>query len=153
MQLTSLVYLIDGDEVLMLHRTKKANDINHNKWLGVGGKFEWGESPLECAQREVKEETGQELLEAQARGVVTFFYAEDDPLYIFLYTGRLASREVIQTYEGDLAWVAREQIPQLELWEGDRLFLKKLFESDQYIDMKLSYDAESRLLACEDFSH
>ncbi|MDK7049915.1 NUDIX hydrolase [Aerococcus sanguinicola] len=153
MQLTSLVYLIDGDEVLMLHRTKKANDINHNKWLGVGGKFEWGESPLECARREVKEETGQDLLEAQARGVITFFFADDEPLYIFLYTGRLASRQVIQTYEGDLEWVKRDQIPDLELWEGDRIFLKKLFESDQYIDMKLSYDAESRLLACEDFSH
>ncbi|AMB94963.1 DNA mismatch repair protein MutT [Aerococcus sp. HMSC23C02] len=137
----------------MLHRTKKANDINHNKWLGVGGKFEWGESPLECARREVKEETGQDLLEAQARGVITFFFADDEPLYIFLYTGRLASRQVIQTYEGDLEWVKRDQIPDLELWEGDRIFLKKLFESDQYIDMKLSYDAESRLLACEDFSH
>ena len=100
--LSTLIYLEnDLDQYLMLHRTKKANDVNHGKWIGLGGKFEQGESPMECLEREVKEEASQNLKSAVFRGVVTFIYADQEPMYIFLYTGQLENNEVGETREGD----------------------------------------------------
>ncbi|MEC1385848.1 NUDIX hydrolase [Aerococcus viridans] len=148
--LSTLIYLEnDLDQYLMLHRTKKANDVNHGKWIGIGGKFEHGESPMECLEREVKEEAGQKLKAAVFRGIVTFIYADQEPMYIFLYTGRLENNKVGQTREGDLAWVDKDKIFDLTLWEGDRIFLKELIGSSALMDIKLVYDENDVLKLVE----
>jgi len=148
--LSTLIYLEnDLDQYLMLHRTKKANDVNHGKWIGIGGKFEHGESPMECLEREVKEEAGQKLKAAVFRGIVTFIYADQEPMYIFLYTGQLENNEVGQTREGDLAWVDKDKIFDLTLWEGDRIFLKELIGSSTLMDIKLVYDENDVLKLVE----
>lgn len=148
--LSTLIYLEnDLDQYLMLHRTKKANDVNHGKWIGIGGKFEHGESPMECLEREVKEEAGQKLKAAVFRGIVTFIYADQEPMYIFLYTGQLENNEVGQTREGDLAWVDKDKIFDLTLWEGDRIFLKVLIGSSTLMDIKLVYDENDVLKLVE----
>lgn len=144
--LSTLIYLENNNnQYLMLHRTKKENDVNHGKYIGVGGKFEFGESPMECLEREVLEETGQPLQNAQFRGIVTFIFADDEPMYIFLYTGSLISNEITETREGDLYWVDKSAIFDLKLWEGDRIFLKSLIETEDMIDIKLVYDENSTL--------
>lgn len=148
--LSTLIYLEnDLDQYLMLHRTKKANDVNHGKWIGIGGKFEHGESPMECLEREVKEEASQNLKSAVFRGIVTFTYADQEPMYIFLYTGQLENNEVGQTREGDLAWVDKDKIFDLTLWEGDRIFLKELIGSSTLMDIKLVYDENDVLKLVE----
>lgn len=148
--LSTLIYLEnDLNQYLMLHRTKKANDVNHGKWIGIGGKFEHGESPMECLEREVKEETSQNLKSVVFRGVVTFIYADQEPMYIFLYTGQLENNEVGQTREGDLAWVDKDKIFDLTLWEGDRIFLKELIGSSTLMDIKLVYDKNDVLKSVE----
>lgn len=148
--LSTLIYLEnDLDQYLMLHRTKKANDVNHGKWIGIGGKFEHGESPMECLEREVKEEASQNLKSAVFRGIVTFIYADLEPMYIFLYTGQLENNEVGQTREGDLAWVDKDKIFDLTLWEGDRIFLKELIGSSTLMDIKLVYDENDVLKLVE----
>lgn len=148
--LSTLIYLEnDLDQYLMLHRTKKANDVNHGKWIGIGGKFEHGESPMECLEREVKEEASQNLKSAVFRGIVTFIYADLEPMYIFLYTGQLENNEVGQTKEGDLAWVDKDKIFDLTLWEGDRIFLKELIGSSTLMDIKLVYDENDVLKLVE----
>ena len=152
MHLTSLVYLERDERFLMLHRIKKAHDINQGKWVGIGGKFELGEAPLECAKREVKEETGWELKDAEFRGIVTFIYADDEPMYIFVYTGTLASDDVRENDEGVMAWIPKDEVLDLPLWEGDRLFLEPLMTSDDLFDIKVVYEENSQLLAYEDNS-
>ncbi|QGS37517.1 NUDIX domain-containing protein [Aerococcus viridans] len=148
--LSTLIYLEnDLDQYLMLHRTKKANDVNHGKWIGIGGKFEHGESPMECLEREVKEEASQNLKSAVFRGIVTFIYDDQEPMYIFLYTGQLENNEVGQTREGDLAWVDKDKIFDLTLWEGDRIFLKELIGSSTLMDIKLVYDKNDVLKLVE----
>lgn len=148
--LSTLIYLEnDLNQYLMLHRTKKANDINHGKWIGIGGKFEYGESPMECLEREVLEESGQALSTTFFRGVVTFIYANQEPMYIFLYTGKLENNEVGETREGDLAWVDKDKIFDLTLWEGDRIFLKELIQTTAMIDIKLVYDENDVLKLVE----
>lgn len=148
--LSTLIYLEnDLNQYLMLHRTKKANDINHGKWIGIGGKFEYGESPMECLEREVIEESGQALSTTVFRGVVTFIYANQEPMYIFLYTGKLENDEVGETREGDLAWVDKDKIFDLTLWEGDRIFLKELIQTTAMIDIKLVYDENDVLKLVE----
>lgn len=148
--LSTLIYLEnDLNQYLMLHRTKKANDVNHGKWIGIGGKFEHGESPMECLEREVKEEASQNLKSAVFRGIVTFIYADQEPMYIFLYTGQLENNEVGQTREGDLAWVDKDKIFDLTLWEGDRIFLKELIGSSTLMDIKLVYDKNNVLKSVE----
>lgn len=148
--LSTLIYLENDDnQYLMLHRNKKKNDVNKGKWIGVGGKFEANETPMECLSREVLEETGQPLEHAVFRGIVTFIYADDEPMYIFLYTGQLVKHDVSQTHEGDLAWIDKEAIFDLNLWEGDRIFLKQMMETEDIIDIKLIYNKNSVLKQVE----
>lgn len=148
--LSTLIYLQnDLDQYLMLHRTKKANDINHGKWIGIGGKFEAGESPMECLEREVLEEAGHPLKAATFRGIVTFIYADQEPMYIFLYTGQLENNVIGQTREGDLAWVDKTKVFDLKLWEGDRIFLEDLIHDDNIMDIKLVYDENDVLKSVE----
>ena len=136
---TTLCYISDGDKVLMLHRVRKKNDINEGKWIGVGGKFEEGESPVDCLLREVREETGLTLLSYRFRGIVTFISDDSPTEYMHLYTSDSFSGELTSCAEGLLEWIPRGEIKDLSLWEGDRLFLKLLEDDHPEFSLKLTY--------------
>ena len=138
---TTLCYLDINDRTLLLHRIKKKNDVNHDKWIGIGGKFEHGESPEECIQREFREETGLELLEWAYRGIVTFV-SEDWCEYMHLFTATEVSGQMLECDEGTLEWVAWDQITQLPIWEGDKVFLRLLRERKTFFSLKLVYEGE-----------
>ena len=139
---TTLCYITRGDEVLMLHRVKKKNDINHDKWIGIGGKFEDGESPDECILREAKEETGLTLTSWQCRGVVTFLSDEAEGEFMYLFTADDFEGDLTDCPEGDLQWVSREFLDQLPKWEGDQIFLDLLWQDAPFFLLKLRYEGE-----------
>lgn len=143
--MSTLCYISRDDVVLMLHRTVKKNDINHDKWIGVGGHFEHGESPEDCVLREVREETGYTLTSYKFRGIVTFVYGEDTVEYMHLYTADGFQGEPVECDEGVLEWVPRNQIMDLELWEGDRIFLKLLEDGEDFFSLKLVYNTDDGL--------
>ena len=149
MQLSTLCYIEKDGAYLMLHRTKKENDVNKGKWIGVGGKFEAGEAPEECLLREVMEETGLELTSYRYRGLLSFIYADKEPEYIFTYTADGFSGELHECNEGELKWVKIEDIKYLSLWEGDRIMHRLLEEDAGVFSLKLVYDEEDRLLEHE----
>ena len=142
---TTLCYIIKDGKVLMMLRNKKKQDINKNKWIGVGGHFEYAESPDECLLREVKEETGLMLISYKARGIVTFCY-KDVVEYMHLYTADKFEGELISCDEGELSWVEEDKVMDLNIWEGDRIFLKLLLEDAGYFSLKLIYDDEGSLI-------
>ena len=120
---STLCYITRGDEVLMLHRVKKKNDINKDKWIGIGGKLEGEESPDECLLREAMEETGLTLTSWRCRGVVTFL--TEDPgagEFMYLFTADGFEGEPKECDEGDLQWVSREFLYNLPMWEEIRFF-------------------------------
>lgn len=123
----------------MLHRVTKKNDINHDKWIGVGGHFEAGESPEDCLLREVREETGYTLNSFDFRGIVTFVSDDDPAEYMCLYTSKDFSGTQLECDEGNLEWVPLEKIDSLELWEGDRIFLNLLKQKVPFFSLKLVY--------------
>lgn len=136
----------------MLHRTAKANDENHNKWIGVGGHFEKGESPEDCLLREVKEETGLTLTSYKFRGIVTFVFDEKPAEYMCLFTANEFTGTLCSCNEGELTWIDKSKILELELWEGDKIFLKKIIEEDNsspFFSLKLVYDANENLISTE----
>lgn len=137
-----LCYIEKDGKYLMLNRNKKKNDVNLGKWIGVGGKFENGESPDECLLREVKEETGYTLTSYRFRGVVTFVSDIAPTEYMFLYTADGFEGEMIECDEGELHWIDKEKIFSLPLWEGDRVFLKYLFENREQFFIKLVYKGD-----------
>ena len=143
--LTTLCYIEQDDSYLMLHRVKKENDINKDKWIGVGGHFEAGESPEECMLREVKEETGYTLTSYRFRGLVTFLY-RGSCKYMCLYTADGFTGDPIECDEGTLEWVEKSRIESLNLWEGDKIFFRLLAEEQPFFSLKLSYDEEGVLL-------
>lgn len=145
-ELTTLCYIEKANQYLMLHRTKKEHDMNHDKWIGVGGKFEYGESPEECLLREVKEETGYTLTSWKYRGIITFIYGEDTVEYMSLYTADGFTGEPVECNEGDLIWVDKEKVLQLNIWEGDRIFLRLLNEKSDFFSLKLAYNKEGALI-------
>lgn len=127
----------------MLHRTKKKNDQSHDKWIGVGGKFEAGEAPEECMLREVKEETGLTLTDYRFRGIVTFCSDEWEDEYMHLFTATGFTGELTECREGTLEWVDKREVPALPTWEGDRLFLERLLSgSDEFFSLKVVYEGE-----------
>lgn len=142
-QLTTLCYIENEDSYLMLHRVKKVNDLNHDKWIGVGGKFEYGESPEECLLREVEEETGLILTEYQFRGLVTFVSDEWGSEYMHLYTATGYYGEMKECEEGELVWVPKKEIENLKLWEGDKVFFRLLDETKGFFSLKLCYEGET----------
>ena len=146
MRNTSLCYIERGDEVLMLHRVKKAVDENAGKWIGVGGKFREGESPEDCLLREVREETGLALSRWRFRGIVTFVSDEWGTEYMHLFTADGFTGEMRDCAEGVLAWKRKEEILSLPLWEGDRVFLPLLHSSRDVFSLKLTYAPGGRLL-------
>ena len=136
---STLIYLERDGQYLMLHRTKKKNDMNHDKWLGIGGKFEEGESPEDCVIRETLEETGLQVRSLRFRGLVTFVLNDDVTEYMHLFTSDDFDGEVKDCDEGELAWVKKEEVPYLPVWEGDKLFLKELTEDRGFFSLKLVY--------------
>ena len=138
---TTLCYVFRGDEVLMLHRVKKKQDINKDKWIGIGGKFEDQESPDACILREAKEETGLTLRDLRCRGVITFLTENpEDGEYMYLFTADSFEGEMIECNEGDLQWVRREFLSSLPKWEGDQIFLDLLFADAPFFLLTLRYD-------------
>lgn len=138
-QLTTLCYIEKNNSYLMLHRITKKNDINHDKWIGVGGHFEFQESPEDCLLREVKEETGLTLDSFRFRGIVTFISDNEPAEYMCLYTSDDFNGNLIDCDEGKLEWVPFEKIESLELWEGDKIFLRLLKENAPFFSLKLVY--------------
>ncbi len=139
---TTLCYILRGDQVLMLHRTKKKNDINQDKWIGVGGKFEGLESPDECLLREVCEETGLTLTNWACRGVVTFLAESDESTFgefMYLFTADGFTGTLKDCDEGELKWVSREFLDSLPKWEGDQIFLDLLWQDAPFFLLKLRY--------------
>ncbi len=149
MRLTTICYIEKDEKYLMLHRTKKENDQSHDKWLGVGGKFEENEGPDECVVREVKEETGLTLLSYKLRGVMTFVSDIWETEYMFIYTADRFEGELTECSEGELLWVEKSKVPDLNLWEGDILFLKKLMEDSEFFTIKVQYQGEKLIYAVE----
>ena len=139
--LTTLCYIEKDERYLMLHRISKANDINRDKWIGIGGHFENGESPEDCLLREVYEETGLVLNSFRLRGIVTFV-SDKTTEYMFLFTSDDFSGELTDCSEGDLAWIAKTDIAKLELWEGDLIFLRLLKTDAPFFSLKLVYKNE-----------
>jgi len=126
----------------MLHRVKKENDLNKDKWIGVGGKFEEGESPEECLLREVKEETGLTLTNYAFRGIITFVSDVWGCEYMHLFTADKYEGEIKECQEGELVWVRKDEIENLYLWEGDKIFLRLLEERKEFFSLKLRYEGE-----------
>lgn len=139
---TTLCYLERGEEYLMLHRTKKENDLNHDKWIGVGGKFQDKESPEDCLLRETWEETGLKLTDYRYRGLVTFVSNEAPTEYMHLFTAVGWTGTPHPCDEGELAWIKKKQLLALPMWEGDRIFLKLLKENAPFFSLKLRYQGE-----------
>lgn len=140
MKQTTLCYMERGDQYLMLHRVKKANDASHDKWIGVGGKCEADESPDECMLREVREETGLSISRWQYRGIVTFVSDTWPCEYMHLFTASDWSGEETACNEGDLEWIDKSRLFDLTLWEGDKIFLRLLMDPAQpFFSLKLVY--------------
>lgn len=142
MKNVTLCYIERGDCYLMLHRVKKKNDINHDKWIGVGGKFEDKESPEECVLRETREETGLTLTSYRCRGIVTFVSSEYETEYMHLFTADAWTGSLTECSEGTLEWVRKKDVPRLPIWEGDKIFLRLLAEDAPFFSLKLSYEGE-----------
>ena len=140
---STLCYIERAGQYLMLHRVKKENDLNHDKWVGVGGKFLDKESPEECLLREVKEETGLTLTDYRFRGIVTFVSDQWPTEYMYLYTATGFEGEMIVCDEGDLQWIDRARLFDLPMWEGDRIFLNLLERGEPFFDLTLRYRGET----------
>ncbi len=139
MKLATLCYLRKNDQTLMLHRVKKENDMHEGKWNGLGGKLEAGESPEECAIREVKEESGLDIRKPQLKGVLTFpAFSKNEDWYVFLFVVTEFSGTLIDSDEGNLEWIDNDQLFDLPLWEGDKIFLRWL-EKEGFFSAKFMY--------------
>lgn len=144
MRNTTLCYIHnDRGQTLLIHRIKKENDLNHDKWIGVGGKFEDKESPEECLVREVREETGLTLTSYRYRGVVTFVSDVWETEYMHLFTADKFTGELSRCDEGVLEWVDDDKVAALPTWEGDRIFLRLLDEDAPFFSLKLEYTGET----------
>jgi len=148
MKITSLCYIEAEGRYLMLHRVakEKKDDPNAGKWIGVGGHFEDGESPEECMLREVYEETGLTPVSWKQRGIITFVSDQWETEYMHLFTAEITSedavRELAECDEGELAWIEKEKVFDLPLWEGDKVFLKLLETEQEFFSLKLRYRGE-----------
>ena len=139
MQNTTLIYIEKDSQYLMLHRTKKQNDYNHDKWIGIGGKFEETESPEECILREVKEETGLTVQSLEYRGIVTFVSDDNFTEYMHIFWTDDFTGSLIECNEGDLEWVEKSKMNDLPHWKGDEIFLELLDQRVPFFSLKLVY--------------
>lgn len=142
---STLCYIEKDGQYLMLHRTKKENDINKNKWIGIGGKFEENESPEECILREVREETGLEMKSYKLRCFITYVSTNWETEYTYVFTCNDFEGELIECNEGDLEWIDKEKVTSLNIWEGDKIFLEKLQQDNSFFTIKFIYDGDSLL--------
>ena len=150
MKQTTLCYIERDRQYLMLHRTKKANDENHDKWIGIGGHIEPSETPLACILRECREETGLTLHDPQYRGIVHFrsdIWPDED---MHLFTARRFDGELTAGDEGELAWIDKDRLLALTLWEGDRIFLRLLDTRRDFFHLTLRYRGEALVGAALD---
>ena len=147
---STLCYITRGDDVLMLHRVKKQNDINKDKWIGIGGKFEGEESPDECLLREAKEETGLTLTSWRCRGVVTFLCEGIEGEFMYLFTADGFEGALKDCDEGNLEWISREKLSSLPKWEGDQIFLDLLWQDAPFFLLTLEYREDKLLRAVLD---
>jgi len=148
--MTTLCYVEKEDAYLMLHRVSKKQDVNKDKWIGIGGHFEEGESPEDCLLREAYEETGLTLTSWRFRGMVTFTQEGYGTEYMCLYTADGFSGELKDCDEGILEWVKKEELLKLKLWEGDKIFLRLLNENAPFFSLKLSYQGDCLIEAVLD---
>lgn len=139
---TTLCYIEKDGCYLMLHRVKKKNDVNHDKWIGIGGKFEDRESPEDCVLREAKEETGLTLLAPEYRGIVTFVSDEYGTEYMHLFWCGDFTGTIKECDEGNLEWISKEALMQIPMWEGDKIFLRLLDERCPFFSLKLTYQGD-----------
>lgn len=146
MKNTTLCYIEREGSYLMLHRVKKKNDENKDKWIGIGGKFEEGESPFDCVRREALEETGLSIT-PKFRGIVTFVMEELGTEYMHLFTVTEFSGEIKECDEGELAWVKKDAVTSLPIWEGDKIFLELLSKDAPIFFLTLRYDKDGVLLS------
>ncbi|MBM4170488.1 MAG: 8-oxo-dGTP diphosphatase [Ignavibacteria bacterium] len=139
MQLATLCYVMNKNRTLMIHRTKKKNDYHEGKWNGLGGKFDSGESPEECAIREVREESGLIVEKPKLKGFITFpMFDNVKDWYVFVFTFNEFKGELIESNEGRLDWIPNEKLIELNLWEGDQIFIPWLFQ-DKFFSAKFNY--------------
>lgn len=147
--LTTLCYIEKENKYLMMHRIKKEKDINKDKWIGVGGHFEKDESPEECLLREVKEETGLTLTSYRFRGLITFISDQWNTEYMCLYTADGYEGELVSDCrEGTLEWVDKSRLEELNLWEGDYIFLDLLEKRNDFFSLKLRYEGDDLKEVC-----
>lgn len=144
---TTLCYIQRDDEYLMLHRVKKENDINKDKWIGLGGKLEENESPDECLLREIYEESGLRLTSWQYRGIVTFVNTKCESEFMHLFTADGFEGEIGPCDEGELEWIKKSELMRLTLWEGDKIFLRLLDSGEPFFSLKLCYDGDELISA------
>ena len=137
MLLTTLCYIEKGDQYLMLHRVKKEHDINKDKWIGVGGKFEDKESPEDCLFREVREETGLTLTSWKFRGIITFVTDRYETEFMHLYTADDWEGEMIECNEGNLEWLDKKEVFNLKVWEGDKIFFWLMQHDAPFFSLRL----------------
>ena len=140
---TTLCYIEKDGKYLMIHRTKKKNDMNKDKWLGIGGKLEAGESPFDCARREIREETGLSTVELSYRGIITFVSDEYGTEYMHLFSSHKFSGDIdYNCNEGELEWVDKSRIYDLPIWEGDKIFFRLLETESRFFSLKLCYEGD-----------
>lgn len=150
MTTSTLCYIENNDQYLMLHRIKKKNDVNHDKWIGIGGHIEIGESPMDCIRREIREETGLEVLDLCYRGIVDFYSDRDPSEQMHLFTAKEYTGELIECDEGQLEWISKSDLMALPLWEGDKIFLKLLDEAAPFFNLTLKYQGDALIDAVLD---
>lgn len=141
MKLATLCYVTDkkNNSTLMIHRVKKENDYHHGKWNGLGGKLEQGESPQECAIREIKEESGLIVKDIVLKGMITFpLFDDKDDWYVFLFVTDSFEGELIESNEGNLAWIPNEKLTEINLWDGDKIFIPWL-SGNKFFSAKFNY--------------
>ena len=150
-ELTTICYLEQQCKYLMLHRTKKQHDSNKDKWIGIGGHFEYGESPEECIQREMSEECGITLSDPKLRGIITFVSDAPVCVYMYLFTATEYKGEILKDCnEGDLEWIDKQELLKLPLWTGDKIFFKLLDTRSEFFSLKLCYEGDKLVKAVLD---
>ncbi|MBQ7600486.1 MAG: 8-oxo-dGTP diphosphatase [Clostridia bacterium] len=150
MRNSTLCYIESDGKYLMLHRVKKENDVNRDKWIGIGGGFEENESPEDCIRREMYEETGLRPENLKLRSVITFVIEGGECEQMFLFKCNRFTGNLTECEEGTLEWIRKEDIYALDLWEGDRLFLRKIENDCGFFTMKLVYDSHGTLVSAEE---